>query len=449
MRNSIMMALFAFTVAGLVMVASPSMAVHKGVGDLTCGTCHTMHSSQGGGNDDGSGFSMGGDAGSFILLRANVTTRADIHLFCLQCHAEEGAQGNQAHAPLDIYPPKVLTTFGYSGAVGFEPIGAGGDFGGNVALDSGGGMGSTFIAGVYTPAVDDDGTNIALGRGHSLGATGATVIPPGNSTDGTVSGSVSLDGANSTLSCTTCHDPHGTDTNTDTINRFRNLKMGSSNPGQNSWGNSALFTKLASSYAGGVGCVAPCVSADGANMGTSIASKTNVWPVYFNGGAQQNAYLIANVNPDSTVSGLQDYVGISLFCSQCHGAWHEDIATGNKHVNTFDWTRHPVNNVLNEAGAAGDSGGGVDIFFDGHFTTPVNPMGKRLPAASAGGTLYTAADGAGTTGADRVFCLSCHFAHGSPYNDILRWDYAVDPIVGNQTAKGVPTNVGCQQCHNR
>ena len=62
------------------------------------------------------------------------------------------------------------------------------------------------------------------------------------------------------LSCTTCHDPHGTATTTDAINKFRNLKVGTSNAGANSLDNNTAFNNLAGnddfavSYAGGVGC---------------------------------------------------------------------------------------------------------------------------------------------------------------------------------------------------
>jgi predicted CXXCH cytochrome family protein len=41
----------------------------------------------------------------------------------------------------------------------------------------------------------------------------------------------------------------------------------------------------------------------------------------------------------------------------------------------------------------------------------------------------------------QVSCLSCHRAHGTPYSDILRWDY------DTQTAGGGAT-YGCLGCHN-
>lgn len=432
MKKSILMTLSAFAVAGLVMFASPSMAVHKGSGDLTCGNCHTMHSSQGGTNSS----AMGGATGSFILLRKSGTTRATIHNFCLQCHAQEGAQGGDKHAPLDITAPKVLTTFGYTNGDNFSVVGAGGDFSHVGTYD-----GST-----YTAGTDDDGSNTALGYGHSIGSA-STVIPPGNNTTSNTAGAA-LDSA---LSCTTCHDPHGTASSTDTINRYRNLKTGDSNTGANALGNgnhSTGFGDFGVSYAGGTAACAPsCSQAQGDNMGTSVNAAINTWPVFCSSCAVagENQYLMKSTfDPDTaqaSVSGT--YVGISLFCAQCHGAWHEMLATTN--ASGDDWTRHPVNNVLDDVSSR-SSGGKVDIFDEDSFAGIAD--GTRLPASSTTANSYTSQDATDSQTA-RVFCLSCHFVHGSPNYDILRWDYTSAVSSGSQSGNGVATGTGCQQCHNR
>ncbi|MEW6600485.1 MAG: cytochrome c3 family protein [Nitrospirota bacterium] len=49
-------------------------------------------------------------------------------------------------------------------------------------------------------------------------------------------------------------------------------------------------------------------------------------------------------------------------------------------------------------------------------------------------TNYTSANG-------RVICLSCHRAHGSAQNDLLRFDYST-MNAGNSTNNG-----GCETCH--
>lgn len=43
-------------------------------------------------------------------------------------------------------------------------------------------------------------------------------------------------------------------------------------------------------------------------------------------------------------------------------------------------------------------------------------------------------------GVDKVMCLSCHRAHGSPYPDMLRFDY-------NMEAGGGTSTDGCFKCH--
>jgi hypothetical protein len=45
-----------------------------------------------------------------------------------------------------------------------------------------------------------------------------------------------------------------------------------------------------------------------------------------------------------------------------------------------------------------------------------------------------------------VMCLSCHRAHGSPYNDMLRWDY--DGMVAGNGSGGGNDGTGCFKCHS-
>ncbi|MEK6837737.1 MAG: hypothetical protein AABX69_03740, partial [Nanoarchaeota archaeon] len=278
MKRTILTALpaFAFGIGLALLAATPSMAVHKGSGDLTCGACHTMHSSQGG----GSGTSMGQEAGgSFILLRTSVATRADLHNFCLQCHSQDGAQAsvqNNAGSAATT-PPKVHLTTQWDGT-NFGNVGGGGAFNG------------TYVPGLYSPdTVDDPGQvgTTALGKQHSIGASSGTASPskpPGNSFN---SGS-SIGTTITALSCTSCHDPHGTAVTTDNINKYRNLKAGTAmaaNTGvQNTWTDMAAFGDLATSYVGGV-----TNTGSGANNSLGITPTgasgigagvfDNIWPV--------------------------------------------------------------------------------------------------------------------------------------------------------------------------
>jgi hypothetical protein len=433
MKKTILTALLAFGLGlGLTLIAStPSMAVHKGTGQgLTCGNCHTMHSSQGGTNST----AMGGTTGSFILLRGSVTSRAEIHNFCLQCHSQSGAQaGDQMNTGAFLTtPPKVHLSALWTGA-DFSTLGAGGAFGG------------TYAAGTYTqPTTDNAAGNDALGVQHSIGRS--TVTPPGNTTTGAGPGGVAL----TAFTCTTCHDPHGTTVTTEGLNSYRNLKAGTymTTDAQNRWTDMNLFGNLATSYVGAV--------AGSALSGTSPTTAANIWPIWRTT-ALQNSYLTAvaavtlgGTALDGTIDDTR-HVGISAFCAQCHGAWHEARYITNK-SGTSDWNRHPVNNRLVDATPT--SGGSVNIFEFAHYNqqgdTTQAPYtattATKLPAAqgAVAATRYYADDNG-----DKVFCLSCHFAHGSIYNDILRWNYTSAVSAGSQIGNGIASNVGCQQCHNR
>lgn len=404
MKKSIFAAMIC--AVGLLMAATPSMAIHKGSGDLTCGSCHTMHSSQGGTNAP----SMGGAAGSPVLLR-NANAGGGRTNFCLQCHAENGSQAGdvQNSGTRLTTPPKVFRTTIWANDHNFSTIGAGGDFSTEI----------TYVAGVAAPAVvtyED-----ARGFGHSINNTAAVTPPGGNSTG------VATAYAAGSFGCTTCHDPHGTAANTTVINVFRNLRGGISS--QASTGAvdelDTSFGNLATSYVGGAGA---------SNLGgTNTAAANNVWPVYRAVGSQ-NAYSVE----------------FSTFCTQCHGDWHEDLQAANGLAaagdgnGAGDWSRHPVGQVIEQG--AGDEDSGLNVKIIDLTNIQAAPSGVPVADGSGDGS-YTTTAGTATT--DQVFCLSCHFAHAGPNFDALRWNYTSAVSPGNQTGVAVPSTVGCQQCHNR
>ncbi|MEK7841837.1 MAG: hypothetical protein AAB197_04110, partial [Deltaproteobacteria bacterium] len=131
MKRTILTALpaFAFGIGLALLAATPSMAVHKGAGDLVCGSCHTMHSSQGG----TSILSMGDGAasGSFVLLRVAVSGRENLHNFCLQCHSENGAHAGVINntGVWSTTPPKVYLATAWN----VSNVGGGGAFNGTYA----------------------------------------------------------------------------------------------------------------------------------------------------------------------------------------------------------------------------------------------------------------------------------------------------------------------------
>ncbi len=417
---------FLFLVAAVLVVLflypAPSMAVHKGAGDLVCGGCHTMHNSQGGTSLEGA------TGGSIMLLRGNVTDRSQIHNFCFQCHA---SNGTQATANYNGYtPPKVyIHNAGGKGLAtsntdpfNYTNIGAGGDFSGVGTFD-----GSTF-----TLNSGDDATNYSLGKGHSLGAE--NVDPPGYEAG---------EGSITDFTCTNCHDPHGTATTTSTINRYRNLKVKPTGGAGAMNLETTGVTVSAYAWVGGAGSTGSSNQLAGRNP----SAANHIWPIAQGDGTSaptdQNYYFAG-----TSTNGVGD-AGLSGWCAQCHDNWHEGIATGN--VSGNDWKRHPVDNAFTDSTPT--SGAGVTIVDWSWYNTNTDSRAPntstyvtKLPAAQAQttGTKYYADDAN-----DKIFCLSCHYAHGGPNYDALRWNYLATVSAGNQTGNGVATNVGCEQCHNR
>ncbi|MBI5236551.1 MAG: hypothetical protein HY886_09940 [Deltaproteobacteria bacterium] len=428
MRRLIVAAVFSLGL-GLFATSQDAQAVHKNYDNtLTCGNCHTMHNSQGSTATGDGNASLGGSAGgSLILLRGAVSSRAEIHNFCLQCHASNGAQAGSTFNPGGHTAPKVYIDgklgAGNSAVAGtldsFAVIGAGGDFSREISGNSSG----------WTT-----GTTVAQGYGHSLGAL--TVTPPGG------------DASISAFSCTNCHDPHGAyDASTATVNKYRNLRISATGASSNS---GVTLNSGIKSHVGDRSGPNPARFTPLGTQGT-VAATNRTWPLYDNDAAltgtpasdvsRSNTYPVAAADGSGTD-------GISKWCAQCHDNWHENIVTANKDSNGSDWHRHPVDNKLLDA--TPQSGASVTIIDTANYGAQIATY-KALPIADINGTASGVAYlPTGQEANSKVFCLSCHFAHGGPYYDLLRWDYlaSVGPA-GSQSGNSIASTVGCQLCHNR
>ncbi|TDB36211.1 MAG: hypothetical protein D9V46_07825 [Deltaproteobacteria bacterium] len=125
---------------------------------------------------------------------------------------------------------------------------------------------------------------------------------------------------------------------------------------------------------------------------------------------------------------------ISSHCARCHGDFHN--GGGKMAAGSFGagvWLRHPIDfdmsrSVSSTEYATYNSGTGT-----------ANPYSVISPVATASTTpvvntsVYAASDDA------IVMCLSCHRAHGSPYDAIMRWDYKKWPQADGYN--------GCAVCH--
>ena len=132
--------------------------------------------------------------------------------------------------------------------------------------------------------------------------------------------------------------------------------------------------------------------------------------------------------------------GISRFCVACHTDYHSVRFGPNGSGSGWigNWLRHPVSIHLpgtGECSKYNTDGSGPDGA-PGLYN-PDAPVSRPNIDAVIGPSAIVSVGANG----DMVSCLSCHRAHGSPYADMLRWDY--DEMI----AGGGEVGTGCFVCH--
>jgi hypothetical protein len=127
---------------------------------------------------------------------------------------------------------------------------------------------------------------------------------------------------------------------------------------------------------------------------------------------------------DSTL--LVPNQSVSGFCITCHGKFHSvgAASTGGDNGTGGAFLRHPSDYVIKESGEYA----AYDVY---SVTAPVARPDLAVIADTA----------AVVGGTDMVMCLSCHQAHATPNDGMLRFDYSA--IV----AGGGATGQGCLACH--
>jgi len=114
------------------------------------------------------------------------------------------------------------------------------------------------------------------------------------------------------------------------------------------------------------------------------------------------------------------YSNFSIWCGACHSnpddegtGFHGSVVTDPDVGDDIDWLRHPSDHDLDTLASNYTS------TYDWRY--PVEDTDQDEAVGST----------------DEVFCLSCHRVHGTPYNNITRWD--------NTQPSGAGT--GCNKCH--
>jgi predicted CXXCH cytochrome family protein len=344
-----------------------------------CSNCHTMHNSQ---HDSQYSGAMGDGPNGYLLRYA-----------CVACHSGSNADFSTNGGKTGWGAPIVLRSDAAPGGQGGTNTLAGGDF--------------------YWVANGSDakGHNVAdingVGQDSNIGPT-LGYTPPGWDPDASsglpIAGQVAGGEASwsSQLTCAGKYGCHGDHTKTSSLDGIYGAHH--QNPGTD--------TQVTNPT----------------NIGESFRFLGNIK------GLENNDW-----NYDETASDHNEYYGvdgnanyankdtISYLCAECHGVFHSSIGSSSP------WIRHPTDIDLACTGSEEYCSYNPD---NNNVYSVEAPVARATVPASASSTVTPS----GNTD-DIVMCLSCHRAHGSPQDDLLRWNYSTI-----QAGQGTTDN-GCFVCH--
>ncbi len=375
--------------AGALVLASAVSAWAVG----ECYNCHTMHGSQDGtaSTTMGSQLTQANDAASASAATAGVARVSS----CLGCHQSDTANVSDGTSlTSNDARPIVYTTSGptyWNGTTGSTL--AGGDF--YWVADSGGNTDNTGHNVLGIAAVDSIGYEPPGWRsGMPAGGTDADA---GNGW-GSVNEQLRCYGANG------CHGDHSSAT-----------LQGAHHDNTDGLTNTA--TTVGNSFRFLLG----------------IKGREDSDYEYQPSSTAHNQYFGEARTSDATNLTTT----MSYYCGTCHGVFHSEASSPSADgligsgTTTFSsaWYRHPVDIDLQAKGGE-----------YANYTT-YNPI---VPVATSDSSITLVTTTVQTAGNGLVTCISCHRAHGSPYADLLRWQYS-DMIV---KTTGAGQGKGCFVCHS-
>jgi mono/diheme cytochrome c family protein len=371
--------------AAALLISAPAFAFHSG-GVAECEGCHSMHNSYDGTtNVTGRTFAQGTGV---YLLKANDQSGS-----CLNCHAAADTGPSSYH----------IATLGITDHDATSPVEMtpGGDFAWlkktmNVVI-----RGTTAIDG--NPGERHGHNVIAADFGYVVDST-LTTAPGGSGY------------AAANLACSSCHDPHG---------RYRRDVTGAqTTTGLPIW-NSGSYNNSKDPI--------PGVSAVGVYR---ILGGVGYAPKSYNG------FPFANKAPEAVVAssynrseataqtGIAYGQGSAEWCANCHGSMLQDGFTSG-----MAGLRHPAgNNSKLTASIAAD----YNSYVKSGIMTNVTPAAafSTLAPFELGSADYAVLKAAGRTStalnnqympaastSANVTCLSCHRAHATGFESMLRFFY--------------------------
>jgi predicted CXXCH cytochrome family protein len=358
--------------AVVAFASAPAMAFHD-EGVARCNGCHTMHNSE---DNLAMNYTAGGVLGGTapgtgyqdLLLYAN---KSDV---CLRCHGS-------ATSGYSVWAAS------YTG--GYNEHGAG-----------------NFVYQTAPDIMDD--TRAASVPGRGAGHTIASLLK-GTTADPVLTLAPGGDYPATDLYCTSCHDPHGTDS-------FRMLYRA----GQTTESDSGLV----------IDWDVDLVAAD---IGVSASQPET--------DTRHNAYQS----------------GYSEWCAKCHGDFH--AASGNlihpsgepmeqRQIDVYNSYLGTTNCIDNPPTVGNPCGTG----------SAATAYKAAVPFEDAANTSTSST--AGPTATSRVACVSCHRAHGSSAPNGGRWDFNVRLLAEDGVHTGTyaipnpyPTDAiqksMCNKCHSQ
>ncbi len=315
--------------AGFFMMGGTAFAFHGG-GVAHCDGCHSMHNS--------ADNPRAGSATAAFLMKGS-----DASSTCLNCH--NGANGYHINSA----------------------NGSNKNQGGDFFWVSSNAVHDLNVRGnIVTFDPDNKGHNV-IAADFGLAVDGTNVTAPGGMMP------------SNTLSCTSCHDPHG------------QVDGGTSN-GTAPISVSGSYLNKAQPAAGTIAGNYRLLGDDGFKL---IAAPAPVATSDGSGGAWVNYGQ-----------------GMSDWCLSCHPLYNDNA---NMHP-----TDVPVPGAYNSYVKTGDFTGAVATAFDA-----LVPIERNV----ADGSTLDPKSTVGVTGADQVMCLSCHRAHASAFDNALRWDNATSEFI--------------------
>ena len=358
-------------------------AYHDG-GVAYCEGCHTMHNSLGSQRMYRSNSQTSGPQGSVGTTNAYLLQGTDQSSTCLMCH---GPGSGSYHVYSNVGAGVAPTNY--------TP---GGDF--NWVTKS-----YNWTEGTRA------GTSPSQTHGHNIVALDFGLVADTRFPSGAPGAGSSAAYPTSSLGCHSCHDPHGRYRIVDASGTVAVPTIGSSVLPIDGSGSTGAMP--GTDYAVGVYRLLGGKGYYPKSVGATYAFSNAVDPPV---AVSPSSYNRKETTTDTRVAYGS---GMSLWCGNCHGGFHNDnYPTTLRHPSGMKLTSVEIANY-NAYKKSGDLTGIYDTAYTSLVPFEEGSTDRALLATHA------VSNGSYTKGADTnsvVMCLSCHRAHASSWDSGLRWN---------------------------